>query len=174
MTEKELDAACDAEIRAREKEKFFERQLERLDFTPRMDEKEYFAAVDIVKNAVEKAAADFRKVAEKAIEDIIEAKKRYESTISEADAVLTDLDDAANVLQVKYRYKEYTYKGGVPSSFAESKSEWRQHAVRYGGVSSKGSDLAIKDGNEWNRKLSAAWLAADRAQYDPERNFQSY
>ena len=164
-SEAAFDKACDDESHARDKEAFFRRQLDRLDYTPRMNEADYNKHVDAVKAAVEKAAADFRRVAEKAIDDIAAAKAAYIEITKEADAALTALDTAANVLQSKYRYKTVTYTGDTPAQYVEDRSEWTRHAIRYTG-NGKGFDLIARDGADWNKKTCAAWKAAESAGED--------
>lgn len=164
-SEAAFDKACDDESHARDKEAFFRRQLDRLDYTPRMNEADYNKHVDAVKAAVEKAAADFRRVAEKAIDDIAAAKAAYIEITKEADAALTALDTAANVLQSKYRYKTVTYTGDTPAQYVEDRSEWTRHAIRYTG-NGKGFDLIARDGADWNKKTCAAWHAAEKAGKD--------
>ena len=164
-SEAAFDKACDDESHARDKEAFFRRQLDRLDYTPRMNEADYNKHVDAVKAAVEKAAADFRRVAEKAINDIAAAKAAYIEITKEADAALTALDTAANVLQSKYRYKTVTYTGDTPAQYVEDRSEWTRHAIRYTG-NGKGFDLIARDGADWNKKTCAAWKAAESAGED--------
>ena len=169
-TEAAFNKACDDESHARDKEAFFKRQLERLDYTPRMEEATYYKHVDAVKATVEKAAADFRRVAEKAIDDIAAAKAAYIEITNDADAALIALDEAANVLQSKYRYKEHYVtgeggKGRVLAGKTEDRNEWTFHAIRYTG-NGKGYDLIAKDGADWNKKTCAAWEAARKAGKD--------
>ena len=165
QTEEDFDKACNDESHARDKEAFFKRQLERLDFTPRMEEATYYKHVDAVKATVEKAAADFRRVAEKAIEDIVAARAEYLAITKEADEALIALDVAANVLQSKYRYKTITFTGDTPAQTVEDRNEWTRHAIRYNG-NGKGYDLIAKDGANWNKKTCVAWEAARRAGKD--------
>lgn len=164
-TEAAFDKACDDESHARDKEAFFRRQLDRLDYTPRMNEAAYYAHVDAVKDAVEKAAADFRRAAEKAIDDIAAAKAAYIEITKEADAALIALDTAANVLQSKYRYRTVTFTGDIPAQYVEDQNEWTRHAIRYNDTG-KGYDLVAKDGADWNKKTCAAWKAAESAGKD--------
>lgn len=161
-TEAAFNKACDDESHARDKEAFFRRQLDRLDFTPRMEEAEYYKHVDTVKATVEKAAADFRRIAEKAIDDLVAAKAEYLAITKEADEALIALDAAANVLQSKFRFKTITFTGDTPAQTVEDRSEWTRHAIRYNG-NGKGYGLIAKDGADWNKKTCAAWKAAEDA-----------
>ena len=162
-TEAAFNKACDDESHARDKEVFFKRQLERLDFTPRMDEADYYKHVDTVKATVETAAADFRRIAEKAIDDIIAARAAYLEITHDADTALTALDAAANVLQSKYRYKTITFTGDTPAKTTEDRNEWKRHAIRYT-ENGKGYDLIAKDGADWNKKTCAAWDAVSKVE----------
>ena len=92
-SEAAFNKACDDESHARDKEAFFRRQLDRLDFTPRMNEADYNKHVDAVKAAVEKAAADFRRTAEKAIDDLVAARAEYLAITKEADESVSPVHD---------------------------------------------------------------------------------
>ena len=160
-TETDFNKACDDEMHARDKEAFYKRQLDKMDFTPRMSEEEYYKHVETIEMTVEKAAADFRAYAEKMINDLTKARETYLSTLTDADTALSELDRAANVLQSKYRYKECAFVN-APSHYVEDRNEWKRHAVRYI-KSGKGYDLITKDGNAWNIKMCAAWKATEAA-----------
>ena len=160
-TEAAFNKACDDETHAREKEAFFTRQLERLDNTPRMEEAEYYKHVDAVKATVEKAAMDFRRIAEKAIDDLAAAKEAYLEITKDADEALTALDTAANVLQTKFKYR-YILRQGMEPQPIEDRTEGTRHAIRYN-KNGKAYDLIAKDGEAWNEKTRAAWKAADSA-----------
>lgn len=160
-TEAELDDACDAENRARDREKFFRRQLDRLDYTPRMDEAEYYKLVEGVEAEVESAAAVFQAKASKAIAEIVAAKEAYLEVTTNADAALIALDAAARVLQSKYRYRVVEFVD-APAQNVEDPTEWTRHVIRY---ASTGRELKLVawTGTEWNDTICAAWTAADRA-----------
>ena len=160
-TEAELDDACDAENRARDREKFFRRQLDRLDYTPRIDEAEYYKLVEGVEAEVESAAAVFQAKASKAIAEIIAAKEAYLEVTKNADAALNALDGAARVLQSKYRYRVIEFSG-APAQNVEDPEEWTRHAVRY---ASDGRELKLVawTGGEWDDTICAAWKAAEHA-----------
>lgn len=160
-TEAELDDACNEENRARDREKFFRRQLDRLDYTPRMDEAEYYKLVEGVEAEVESAAAVFRAKASKAIAEIIAAKEAYLEVTTNADAALIALDTAARVLQSKYRYRVVEFVD-APAQNVEDPTEWTRHVIRY---ASTGRELKLVawTGTEWNDTICAAWTAADRA-----------
>lgn len=161
-TEEGYSKACKSEARAKEKETFFEHKLKKLEFLPRMDEGRYNDLVDAVKATVETAAGEFNEVARKAIDDLLTAKDKYYETIARADEALTDLDEAANVLQVKYRYKVITYTGGLEER-REDDSEWTRHAVRFG--AGQGRKLIESDSPDHNKIISALLKTTERRAY---------
>ena len=165
-TEEEFDKACDDAIRAREKEEFFQRLIDKLDFTPRMKEDEYFEAVETVKAVVQESADAFRDVARKAMADLLQARNDFLQTQREANKVLIGLDKSANVLQTKYRYRKTEYSDGT-YTLAEDPSEWTRHAVRYDqgqGVRLITRDVNTKDpvNKPYDSIMCAAWAAAER------------
>lgn len=161
-TEEGYNKACKSEARAKEKEAFFRHKLEKVDFLPRMDEGRYNDLVNAVKATVETAAAEFNEVAEKALDDLLTAKDKYYETIARADEALTDLDEAANVLQVKYRYKAITYTGGLEER-REDRDEWLRHAVRFG--AGQGWKLIETGSPERDKIISAALKTTERRAY---------
>lgn len=160
-SEAAFNKACEDERNARDKEAFFKKQLDRLDYTPRMSEAEYNKHVETVKTTIEKAAEDFRKVAEKAIDELIAAREEYINLTYDADEALTALDAAANVLQSKHKYRTVKYKNQPSEQIADPK-EWIKHAIRYNG-NGKAYELATMDGDKLNEKMLSAWIAAERA-----------
>ena len=163
--EADFDKACDDEVRAREKEAFFRRLLEKMDYSPRMSEEEYQADVKTVDAVVTEAADDFRQIARRAVTEIVRAREKYLRIISDADKTLDALDKSSRVLQVKYRYRKTEFTDG--SSFlTEDPDEWHRHMIRY--MPGKGHDLACKDPNSknpydpWDDIICAAWAAAER------------
>jgi len=161
-TEESYNKACKSEARAKEKEAFYKHKLEKVDFLPRMDEGRYNDLVNAVKATVETAAAEFNEVAEKALDDLLTAKDKYYETIARADGALTDLDEAANVLQVKYRYKVLTYTGGLEKHI-EDRDEWLRHAVRFG--AGQGRTLIETGSPERDKIISAALNTTERQRY---------
>ena len=161
--ETEFDKACDDAIRAREKEGFYRRQLEKFQFSPRMDEEQYFDTVESVDASVKAAAESFKATAEKAISEIVQAKEKYLGILKDADDALRALDAAANVLQSKYRYRIIELNNMGPQ-YIEDSDEWTRHAIRYGGGEGYAMVTRIP-GNlaEYNKKVVAAWMAAERA-----------
>ena len=164
--ERDFDQACDDVDRARDKVAFYTRMVSDIDHKARMDEAVYNGHVSAVETVMNEAAAEYRKAAVKAMEEIIAARDKYEATASEADRVLEALDAAARVLQAKYRYRVLEFVGRDPE-YIEDSNEWRHHSVRY--QNGKAQELAICDErenapSEFNPVLSAAWRAADRAQ----------
>ena len=159
-TERELDRALDDERRASEKVAFFKRQLDRIDFTPRMGEAEYNRAVETVESAVEKAADAFRKAAMIAMEQLVNTREEYLQTAQDADEVLEKLDEAGNVLQSRFRYRELHLLGMDPVKI-EDRREWRNHATRYTNGSGLDYKIATKNENGPDYILCAAWNAAN-------------
>ena len=175
-TETEFDKACDDAVRAREKEEFFRRLLEKYRFTPRMDEEEYNEAVESVTEVVEKAAEAYRAAAEKHIAALVKAREEYERTLTEADRALSALDNAANVLQTKYRYRVATYVGQEPKA-VEDREEWKRHAIRYNDLQKRtGMKLVLTDAGEnvpatYNKITVAAWKAAESVRKNDEERY---
>lgn len=164
--ENAFNKACDDENHARDKEAFYRRMISNIDSKMRMDESEYFSHVSAVEAVMNDAAAEFRKAAEKAMFEIVSARSKYEAKAAEADRVLEALDQAANVLQVKYRYRMIEYHGQDPE-YREDHGEWRKHIVRY--MNGKAYELAVMEGHDnapatYNKVTNAAWNAADRVQ----------
>lgn len=169
-TETELDAALDAENRARSREKFYKRQLEAIDFTPRMSEHEYNECVRAIDAVMSKKIAEYKRIAEKAVKEIIDAQSELIATATDADKVLEELDASANVLQVKHRYRVKRFTTEAPDVYREEREEdrdeWRRHVHRYGSPLSKMKGLATREQSseteEANNILLAAWNAADK------------
>lgn len=168
-TEADFYKACEAEARARDKVAFYQRRLDAMRYTPRMDEAEYQHHTNAIQAAVESAAAEFRRTAEKAMDAILAARAAYLDTVTDADRALIALDDAANVLQSKYRYHIDTYANGDDGPIEvrrEDRDEWRRYAVRF--KNGKAFALACGDpirkdpSDPYDRKLCAAWNAVDK------------
>lgn len=160
--EKAFNKACDDESHGRDKEAFYRRMINDIDYKMRMDEGEYFGHVAAVESVMDAAAGEFRKVAEKAMAEIVEALKKYEATAAEADSVLSALDRASNVLQVKHRYRVIEFLGKDPK-YKEDPFEWTNHIVRY--QNGKAYNLAVMDTHDhapatYNKVVGAAWRAA--------------
>jgi len=161
-TEEDYNKACKNEARAKEKEAFYNHKLEKVDFLPRMDEGRYNDLVDAIKATVETAAEEFNEVASKALDDLLTAKDKYYETITRADEALTALDEAANVLQVKHRYRVITY-AGEPEKQIEDRDEWTRHAVRFG--AGQGRKLIESDSPDHNKIISALLNTTERRGY---------
>ena len=164
-SETALDQAIEQEARAREKERFFKRKLDSIDFTPLMPESKYYDLVSSVQSAMQDAAQEYRKEVKKAMDALIEARNRYEVVAAWADRDLRDLDDTARVLQCKYRYRSIQFTGDAPDQLIEDPNEWMRHAVRY--LPNEYNKLACVDvipgeGAKYNDIQVAAWHAVDR------------
>lgn len=163
-TEAEFDKACDAALRAREKEAFFLRLLEKHRYTPRIDDETYDDAVCAVSAVVRDAAEKYLEIAESAMAELVEARADYLQIMKDADKVLSKLDEAANVLQVRYRYRVQEYSDGS-SVQIEDPNEWTRHMIRYG--QGRGFNLIARDRKAakpdvYNQTACAAWRAAER------------
>jgi len=125
---------------------FYERQLDNIDHAPRMDGAEYDAICTGIDETVSDAARSFREVVSAAMDQIIEATKKYTDIISEADEALSALDKAANVLQSRYAERAIT-RSGMEPVYVMDANEWRQHVTRYGikNYRSRGAELAFTD-----------------------------
>lgn len=169
QTEKAFNQACDDLTHAREREAHFKKLLDAIDGKQRMSESEYFEFIERIRERVTAEADNFRRVAEKAIDDIAQARAEYEAITADADKVLSALDVASNVLQNKYKYRECTYIG-KPSVSVLDPNNWKSYAIRYsnagGYPGGRGNDLVIYDDPEKktgrNEKILAAWNAAGR------------
>lgn len=156
----EYDNAVTVLERAKLEYKFAKTALKKLESAPRMDEDEYQSMVDTIQNEVMKAAEAYRKVAAAAFERILAAHDEYKQLLYDADMVLGKLDAAANVLQVKYRYREIERQNMEPIRI-EDPNEWSRHSVRYV-VTGKGYEMVTREGNEQNEIQLAAWNAAEK------------
>lgn len=168
-TNEQFYKACDFESHAKEREAFLKRQLDDLQYTPRMDESDYNAAVSKVDSVVLSAAESFREIASSAMRSIVQARSEYMKTLRDADKTLISLDAAANVLQSKYRYQVLKYTDGSEDR-REDPSEWKRHITRY--KDGKGLMYAVRDPKKerpsaWvayvtDEYLAEAWRAAER------------
>lgn len=169
MTEEEFTRACDFEAHAKDLKQFFTRKLDDLRHSPRMDETAYDDTVKNVDTIVLGAAEAFREIASKAMRIIVQARAEYLQTLQDADKTLAALDDAANVLQSRYRYRVSKYTDGSETR-QEDPNEWRLHTTRY--MTGKGYIYACRDPKKerpsvwqvcaWDEYLTEAWRAAER------------
>lgn len=187
QTEAEFNKACDDAVRAREKQEFFTRLLNKHRYTPRMDEAEYFSAVDTVKAVVDDAIEEYRQRAKEAMSVLIEARRDLLKVQKDADRTLTVLNSAANVLQSKYRYSVTEYTESVIHQMygedivipartvrREDPDEWRKHAVSY--ANAEAVDKAMRDPHAlkpmtdpYDGLVCAAWRAAQEVDQDKPR-----
>ena len=163
--EAEFNKACNDAVYAREKEQFYRRMIDDFDHTPRMNENEYFAAIDSVKAVVNDAAETYRNIARNAMSELVKARNEYIQIINDADRVLISLDAAANVLQSKYRYRTTEYADGT-ITYTEDRGEWARHCIRF--ANGEGISIVKKDpakeniADPWDKVVCAAWNAAER------------
>lgn len=166
-TEAEFDKACEDALRAREKEEFFTRLLNKYRFTPRIDDETYDSAVDTVKAYVDKAVDEYRATAKEAMSVLIKARRDLLQVQKDANKAIVALDGAANVLQCRHRYR-IVQRVNCPDQLVEDPNEWLKYAVRYDQGQAVGK--AMKDPNSrdisypYDRIICAAIQAAERAE----------
>ena len=161
---KEFDKAAEAVKRAETRAQFVEGAIRKLNESPRMSEAEYNSIVDTCGRIMEGAAADYREKVSALMDQIKEAKDLYLSIAANVDQTLTDLDEAANVLQTKYadRIDQYSDgKGGTYEITRPDPNEWRKHVVRY--APGTACQLANGSGDSRDKVLYVAWDAVSRA-----------
>ena len=159
------DAAVDTVKRAELKVKFAEKALNKLDGAPRMSEKEYMATLGTCSRIVEKAASDYIKAAEAAMDQLKAAHDAYISTGEDVNQILIELDQAANVLQTKFKNRTVTYIG-VGDVEKPDPYEWERHALRFYNADLAGRVTQNKAGDPnkpWDSVLCAAWHAVRKA-----------
>ena len=142
--------------KAREAEQLADREIQRLNEDRRMDEVEYYKDVENIVGVQSKALDEYRRIAEKAVNELLEAKQKYLAVMTDANNTLIKLDSTSNVLQTKYKYVETKFVN-QPSIFTESVTEWMDHTVRF-----NGSELYIDQEGTVDRKLKAAWDIDER------------
>ena len=111
-------------------ERFAEKELNRLDAAPRMDEDEYTKAVNTCTSLINEAVANYREKAAALMDQLKSITDEYKQTVEETNRILETLDSAANVLQVKYPYKTISRQGWADEQKRDSRA-WLEHAVRY-------------------------------------------
>lgn len=140
--------AVEAARKASTKRQFIQRELDRIDNLMRMSESEYNNLVRICSEVIEEAARQYRSETERLMEEMRIVKEQYQQKATAVNDALVELDQAANVLQVKY---------------ANERRGWKDHAVRYDG--GRIVELATKPvekkapHEQWDSVLTAAWNA---------------
>jgi len=172
----EYDSATEEVKRAELVVKFAKTALEKLDSAPRMAESEYNSAVKTCTSIMDKAAAEYRKKTVALMEQLKAVKDEYMAIAKDVNNTLVALDNAANVLQSRYPFREYKYVN-APSKFEKDPNAWREHAVRYdNGLPCSlatvakdpvltGLDKFSKWGPIYDKVLENAWRVVDHA-YD--------
>ena len=145
-TEDEFRRCYDADREAQALVRFYERQLDNLSITPRMDPSEYDEITGGIDAAVVDAARSFREVVTESMDRIIEATRKYTELLAEADEALISLDKAGNVLQARYADRAFT-RVGMDTVYERDPYEWKRHTTRYGigSYRSRGKQLALTD-----------------------------
>lgn len=168
-TEEEYNEACEDESRAKDKEKFFLRMLNKLDSKPRISEEEYAAALKTADTVVREAAAGYLETIRPIMAQLVRARQEYVQTMKDADNALTALDNAGRFLQTKYRLRVTEHSDGTVT-YTEDPGEWANHVVRYNDNRRRGLDLIYKKERPadliffrepWNETAIAAWNAAE-------------
>lgn len=147
--------------------KFAKNALNKLDRAPRMDEAEYVKAVATCKEIMETAVETHRKKAAALMDQLAEARAIYLQTAEDVNSTLIKLDEAANVLQSKYPFREEK-RLNEPSSFIPDKKAWLKYALRYDNA--KPMEMATESKPEdrpephmiHDSVLCLAWYAVDR------------
>ncbi len=115
------DSATERIKRAELAVKFARNAISKLDGAPRMDELEYKKALNSCKTIMEAAASEYRTKAAALMDQLRAVTDTYKQIAADTNSTLERLDEAANVLQVKY----------PPSVFAPGVELWKEHALRY-------------------------------------------
>ena len=169
-TEEEYNKACEDESRAKDKEKFFRRMLDKLDSKPRITEEEYAAALKTADTVVREAAAGYLETIRPIMAELVRAQQEYIQTLKDADNALTALDNAGRFLQTKYRLRVTEHSDGT-ATYTEDPGEWARHIVRYNDdqtrrglkliftKNNRPADLPFYRGQD-NGTAVAAWRAA--------------
>lgn len=147
---------------------FIEREMERLETAPRMDEAEYEKAVATCRGIMEAAVSDWRKKAAAIMDQLKALTDEYSQTATEVNAVLVELDQAANVLQSRHQYRVSHYQG-KPDRLSRNRDAWKAHALRYDNyryqklaTDPDPEDKAKEPHVQWDSVLAAAWTAVSK------------
>lgn len=161
--------AAEKEVKKAELEAKFARDgIRKLDLTPRMTDEEYDKLVNSVDTEIRKAVDDYRQKAAGLMAELKEAHVKLLTLAREADDALTDLDEAARVLQSRHRNRVQKYLG-MPDVVREDPNEWKNYAVRY--MNGSLANLATLETPTAKKKLTdpyddalfTAWTAVARA-----------
>ena len=165
------DSATEAVKRAELRVKFAAQALDKLESAPRMSEEEYSKAVQICQQLMDNAIANYREKAPAIIDQLKALQDNYLQAAADITGTLKALDNAANILQVKYPYavQQYWQDGNIVSvPTGKSPTEWEKHAVRfYPSDAFRMATSCEKDPKEphkqWDSVLAAAWNAVEKA-----------
>lgn len=167
----DFDKATEGVKRAEMRVKFAKDAIDKLNNTPRMEEKDYFQAVDFCKNLMSEAAADYRKKAYAIMESLRELHEEYAQTVADVDNTLSTLDKAANILQSKFPCRVLTFQG-APDQKIKDGNAWMQYAVRFTPADAARLAMACENpenGKRYSSVLTAAWRVIDNAY--PEKEY---
>lgn len=137
-TEKMDFAASEEDFNQAKKEKaeienklaYYQHQMKRLTQLPRMSEDDYFKYLEDCNAIATKSRDTFREAIEKCFEVILSARKDYEQTISDVNATIKKLDQAANLLQSIYKQKKTINENGE-EVFVDDPEEWKKHIHKF-------------------------------------------
>lgn len=149
-------AAAGDSARVADKEKrivYYEKVLEHIKNTPRMERTEYQAAIDTCEQIMEDAAAKYQRRAADAMLLLLHARQEFEENCREVNEVLQVLDDGANILQSEYG------------------KTWFTHAARFDcrevleaeTTAATLQEMSETPGNNPRAMIRAAWDAAEWA-----------
>lgn len=166
QTETELDDALEAENLAKSRAAFYKRRLDEDRYTMRMDEREYDSYLGSMITVMHDAADKYRAISAQAVQQLIAARAEYLEMAAQVDTIMRQLDAAANVLQVRHRYRTMEFVGRDPVQIADP-NEWHRYTLRY--TDGKAYNVAVRDINDAgesyvNNIYRAAWKAAEIAQ----------
>ena len=155
------DAAAESLKRAELSIKFAKGAIDKLDGAPRMAESEYLKALTVCRGIMDNAASAYRVKAAALMDQLKALQDEYMQIAADTNETLEKLDEAANILQSKYKYKIWTYKDR-PDKREPDKHIWLTYALRYEGYTPCRLATAIDDGSgslTQDNVLTAAWQA---------------
>lgn len=126
----EYDRATETIKRADLSIKFTQKELDKMERSPRMNERDYLNARNICRDIMEKAVDNYREKAAQIMGQLKELTDEYQQTAKEVNETLAKLDEGANLLQSKYpdRVTKYNNK---PDGAIRDREAWREYALHY-------------------------------------------
>lgn len=145
--------ALDALLKSKREIEFTEKAIDEFYAIPRMDEAEYYTAVNDCKKIVADAAAEYRITVSKLLDQLVSVQDEYMQIAANTNDALIKLDTAARVLQNKYKYKVLSYNK-EPDVVVPDMEIWKDHAIRFY------PDAACRLATHDNVGLGKAWHLA--------------